>query len=133
MTEFVVRMDNRPGRLATLTEALADAGVNIEALAAFGANGDGVIRLIVDDARRARRAFGEAGLSVEEHEVLTALVPNAPGQLAAVARRLANSDINIEAVYVLGSSLDGLELALVVDQPLSAMPHLPVRGSLDVA
>src|SRR5687767_325195 len=101
MTEFVVRMDNRPGHLAALTEALADAGVNIEALAAFGLDGEGVVRLIVDDATAARRTLREAGLSAEEHQVLTAFLPHSPGQLAAVARSLADSDINIEAVYVL--------------------------------
>jgi hypothetical protein len=131
MTEFVVRMDNRPGRLAALTEALAEAGVNIEALAAFGLDGDGVVRLIVDDATAARRTLREAGLSAEEHQVLTAFLPHTPGQLAAVARSLADSDINIEAVYVLNSGVDGIELAVVVDQPNSAIPHLPVRGGLN--
>ncbi len=131
MTEFVVRMDNRPGRLAALTEALAGAGVNIEALAAFGLDGDGVVRLIVDNATAARRTLREAGLTFEEHQVLTAFLPHSPGQLAAVARSLADSDINIEAVYVLNSGVDGIELALVVDQPASAVPHLPVRGGLD--
>ena len=131
MTEFVVRMDNRPGRLAALTEALAEAGVNIEALAAFGLDGEGVVRLIVDDATAARRTLREAGLSADEHQVLTAFLPHSPGQLAAVARSLADSDINIEAVYVLNSGVDGIELAVVVDQPTSAIPHLPVRGGLD--
>ena len=131
MTEFVVWMDNQPGRLAALTEALAESGVNIEALAAFGVNGDGMIRLIVDDAAAARRTLQEAGLSAEEHQVLTAFLPHSPGQLATVARSLADSDINIDAVYVLNSGVDGIELAVVVDQPLSAIPHMPVRGGLD--
>ena len=133
MTEFVVWMDNRPGRLAALTEALAESGVNIEALAAFGVNGDGMIRLIVDDATAARRTLQEAGLSAEEHQVLTAFLPHSPGQLATVARSLADSDINIDAVYVLNSGADGIELAVVVDQPLSAIPHMPIRGALDRA
>jgi hypothetical protein len=128
MTEFVVRMDNAPGRLAVLTEMLAGAGVNIEALAAFGLDGEGVVRLIVDNAAAARRVLREAGLAIEEHEVLTTFLENSPGQLAAVARRLADSGVNIEAVYVLRSGPDGIELAMVVDQPLSAVPQLPVRG-----
>ena len=131
MTEFLVRMDNRPGRLAALTEALAGSGVNIEALAAFGFDGEGIVRLIVDDAPAARRVFHEAGLAAEEHQVLTAFLKHTPGELAAVARSLADSDINIEAVYILHSAAEGIELAVVVDQPLSALPHLPVRGGLD--
>ena len=51
MTELLVHVENRPGRLATITELLGNAGVNIEALAAYGHDGEGVLRLIVDDAR----------------------------------------------------------------------------------
>ena len=133
MTEFVVWMDNRPGRLAALAEALAEAGVNIDAMAAFAFDGRGMIRFVVDDAVAARRTLNEAGLAADEHQVLTAFLPHTPGQLAKVARSLADSDINIEAVYVLNSGPEGVELAIVVDQPLSALPHLPVRGTLDPA
>jgi hypothetical protein len=115
--------------LASLTETLGEAGVNIEALAAFGIDGEGIIRLIVDDAVAARRALAAAGLSAQEHEVLTTYLPHQPGQLAKLARRLADADINIDALYVLKSNADGIELAIAVDQPHSAVPHLPVQGA----
>jgi hypothetical protein len=130
MTEFVVHMDNRPGMLASLTEVLAAAGVNIEALAAFGFDGEGVVRLVVDDAESARRALREAGLAAEEMQVLSAFLPHAPGELATVTRKLADSGINIDAVYVINSSTEGIELAIAVDQPETALPHLPVRGGV---
>ncbi|HEU4750530.1 MAG TPA: ACT domain-containing protein [Acidimicrobiia bacterium] len=130
MTEFVVHMDNRPGMLASLTEVLAAAGVNIEALAAFGFDGEGVVRLVVDDAESARRALREAGLAAEEMQVLSAFLPHAPGELATVTRKLADSGINIDAVYVINSSAEGIELAIAVDQPETALPHLPVRGGV---
>ena len=130
MTEFVVHMDNRPGMLASLTEVLAGAGVNIEALAAFGFDGEGVVRLVVDDATLARRALREAGLAAEEKQVLTTYLPHSPGQLASVARKLADSGVNIDAVYVINASTDGIELAIAVDQPETALPHLPVHGGV---
>ena len=130
MTEFVVHMDNRPGMLASLTEVLAGAGVNIEALAAFGFDGEGVVRLVVDDATLARRALREAGLAAEEKQVLTTYLPHSPGQLASVARKLADSGVNIDAVYVINASIDGIELAIAVDQPETALPHLPVHGGV---
>lgn len=130
MTEFVVHMDNRPGMLASLTEVLAGAGVNIEALAAFGFDGEGVVRLVVDDATLARRALREAGLAAEEKQVLTTYLPHSPGQLASVARKLADSGVNIDALYVINASTDGIELAIAVDQPESALPHLPVHGGV---
>lgn len=130
MTEFVVRMDNRPGNLARLTEILAQAGINIEALSAFGFDGEGLVRVIVDDADGARRVLDEAGLSSEEFQVLKAVMPNSPGEFAAIARRLADAGINIDAVYTLHASSDQTELAIVVDEPEGAIPLLPVQGRL---
>lgn len=130
MTEFVVRLDNRPGALARLTELLAAAGVNIDALAAWGENGDGVVRLIVDQPEACVRVLNDASLGFEERTVLSAMLANKPGELARVTRALADAAVNIEAVFVLGAHADGLEIAIAVDDPEAAEPILPVRGSL---
>ncbi len=132
MTEFVVRMENRPGRLASLAEALAAFGVNVEALAAYGYDGDSSVRLIVDDAPTTRRVLDEADLHFEENTVLTVLLPHKPGELASMTRLLADAGVNIEALYVLRSNADGIELALAVDQPDTALPHLEVTGGITV-
>lgn len=132
MTEFVVRLENRPGSLARIAELLADAGINIEALAAWGLDGEGVVRLIVDDADRARRTLDEAGLGFEEHRVLATSLPNRPGELAKVCRQLADADVNIDALYILRAGTAGVDLALSVDEPDDAEPHLPVRGSISL-
>jgi hypothetical protein len=130
MTEFVVKMENRPGRLASLTEALAAFGVNIEALAAYGTDGDGTVRLIVDDAATTRRVLDEAALANEEHTVLTAHLPHRPGELAQLTRSLADAGVNIDALYVLRANASGIELAISVDQPATALPHLPITGGI---
>lgn len=130
MTELIVRVENQPGRLATITEMLGESGVNIEALAAYGHNGEGVLRLIVNDAATARRVLHDAGMVVEEHSVLTARMPHTPGALASVTRRLADAEVNIDALYVLATSADGIEVAISVDSDPSAVPELPVTGSL---
>lgn len=128
MTEFVVNMENRPGRLASLTEALAAFGVNIEALAAYGHDGEGTTRIIVEDAATTRRVLDEAALTFVEHTVLTAHMPHRPGELARLTRSLADAGVNIDAIYVLHANADGIEFAVSVDQPESAVPHLQVKG-----
>lgn len=130
MTEFVVRMEHRPGRLASLTEALAAFGVNIEALAAYGADGEGTVRLIVDDAATTRRVLDEAALGNEEHPVLTAHLPHRPGELARLTRLIADAGVNIDAIYVLRADVDGIEFAVSLDQPAGAVPDLPVTGGV---
>lgn len=130
MTEFIVDMENRPGRLASLTEALAAFDVNIEALTAYGHNGDGTVRLITSDAPTTRRVLDEAALKFDEHTVLAVSLPHRPGELARLTRSLADAGVNIDALYVLRANADGIDLAISVDQPETALPHLEVLGGV---
>jgi hypothetical protein len=125
-------MENRPGRLASLAEALAAFGVNIEALTAYAHDGDSSVRLIVDDAATTRRVLGEADLRYDENHVLSVQLPHRPGELANMTRLLADAGVNIEAIYILRSTSNGIEFALSVDQPDTALPHLEVTGGITV-
>lgn len=120
MTEFTIHLSNRPGQLASLATLLADADVNIEALAAFGFEDLGVVRLVVAEADVARRAISEAGLVAEERRVITTVLPHRPGALATLTKRLANAGVNIDGLYVLHSHQDEIELALAVGDPEAA-------------
>jgi hypothetical protein len=117
MTEFTVHLANRPGMLAVLTEMISAAGVDIEALAAFG-NGDiGVVHLLVSDAETTRSVLDEAAMRYEERSILTTILPPGPAAVAAMAHSLAVAGINIEGMYLLRTSPNGLEFAVAVDQP----------------
>ncbi len=124
MTEFTVHIANRPGMLADLTETLAYAGVNVEALAAYGVGEEGYVRLVVTDAATTRRTLRKAGLASTERKILTTIISHEPGSLARIARQLANSEVNIDALYLLNSTSDGLELAIAVADTETAREHL---------
>ncbi len=126
MREFSVRLSNRPGMLAMLTEQLAEAGVGIEALAAFGMESEGLVRLMVDNEVLTRKILGRDGLEWEERDILTTRLPHTPDALAAMTRRLADAGVNIDAMYLLRSSAEGLEFALAVDNVEPARNHLAV-------
>lgn len=117
MTEFTVRLANRPGMLAALTALLADAGITIEAIAAFGSGRNGVVHLVVDDAVATRGVLTEAGTAFEERSVVATMLPHEPGALATMTRRLADTGVNIEALYLLRSTAEGREFAITVDRP----------------
>jgi len=125
MTEFTVNLANRPGMLAALTETLAAAGVMIEALAAFGLDEEGYVRVIVDNAGATRQALRSAGLTASERTVLTATLSPRPTALAEMTRSLADSGVNIDAMYLLNSCAEGLEYAVAVNEPERARAHLP--------
>ena len=99
--DLTVILDDRPGTLATLTEALGKAGINIDGLCGFPSEGKGVIHILVQDAAGARRAAEAAGFTVRgEREVLVLDAQDRPGEVGRIARRIANAGVNIDLIYV---------------------------------
>ncbi len=115
MTEFTVHLPNRPGSLADLAERIAAVGINIEALAAIGMDDAGTVRLILDDEITARRMLEHHGIPFEERRVITTVLPDRPGSVAAMTRQLADAGMNIDAMYLLRSTPEGLEFAVAID------------------
>lgn len=124
MKEFSVTLANKPGQLAALAGRLADAGVNIESLAAIGADGESLVRFMPDDEDVARRVLSGAGLVFEERTILDTFLPNEPGALAGVAKRLAEAGVNIDSIYLLHSNAERLHFAITVDDPDLAQEEL---------
>ncbi len=99
MKDIKVVLDNRPGTLAGMGEALGKAGVNIEGMCG-PCEGDGITHVLVNDAVAARAALGEAGIKVkEERDVLVINVPDKPGVLGGICRRLGDAGVNIDFFY----------------------------------
>ena len=99
--DLTVILEDRPGTLADLGEALGEAGINIEGLCGFPREGKGALHLLVEDEPTARRALEEAGLQVHsERQVLILDVEDRPGEFGSICRRIANAGINIDLVYL---------------------------------
>jgi len=87
---------NQPGRLERLTEVLMEEKVNIRAITIAGADEYGVIKLLVDDPRRAHEALKREGFSSFEKEVIAVIMDDRPGGLHRVCRALGAGGVNIE-------------------------------------
>ncbi len=97
--QLAVFLENKPGNLARMCEALAQKEINLLALSVSDTVDHAVVRIVVDKPTEALHVLGSAGMLVVESDVLVVEVPNRPGALAEVARRLADSDVNIEYAY----------------------------------
>lgn len=109
MKDFAIALENRPGALAEMGEALGRAGVSIEGGGVWG----DVAHFLFEDAAAARAALASAGIRVvAENEVLIQkLRQDEAGQLGKIARRMAEAGVNIEVQY----SDHDHNLILVVD------------------
>jgi hypothetical protein len=59
----------------------------------------GYVHLVVDDVKKVEDALEDAGFSYSEQDVLHIEVPNKPGALGELARKLAAKNINITSGY----------------------------------
>ena len=97
--QLAIFLDNRPGMLARLADALAEAKINIYAISTSDTVDHSVIRLVTSDYRKAMHVFEAHGTLVIEDDVLMIEGSNKPGELARLAHRLADAKINIEYCY----------------------------------
>ena len=123
MQDLIVKLENKPGALAQLGEALGNAGVNIEGVCGLaGANdGAGEVHILVADAELARSALEEVGIGsggFRDVEVIS--IVDQPGEMGRHLRKVADAGVNVDLAYlatstrlVLGSDdAEGLRKAL---------------------
>lgn len=115
MFDVAIDLDDRPGALAEMGEALGRAGVSIEGGGAWVVGGRGAAHFLFADGEAARRALAAAGIRVVavREVVVQRLKQAVPGQLGKLTRRMAEAGVNIEVLY----SDHDHQLVLVVDDP----------------
>ena len=99
-----------PGHLATIGEALGSATppINIGAVGGAEWEGNGAVALLLDhrkgedNSEEAARIIRDAGYGAVVIESVTAELDNRPGELGRAARKLADANINIASILVVG-------------------------------
>ena len=120
--QLALFLENKPGTLSKVCKALAVARINIHAISVSDAVDHAVVRMVVSDAQKALHLLGEHGVLVVERDVLMLEGRNKPGELASIAARLANHNINIEYAYsATPSGAATGAMILRVDNPKKAM------------
>jgi hypothetical protein len=97
--QISIFMENKPGRMARVAKALADANVNIRALTIAEAGDFGIVRMVVDDTDRGYKVLREEGFTVSETDVLAVAIKDSPGGLFEIANSLGMNNINVEYAY----------------------------------
>ncbi len=100
VTQLSLFLANKPGTLAKVCEELAKQKINILALTISDSIDHAIVRMVVNETRKALTIFEERGVLVVDSKVLMIENSNKPGSLAKIASRLAKAKINIEYAYL---------------------------------
>ncbi|UCE91447.1 MAG: ACT domain-containing protein [Methanobacteriota archaeon] len=110
--EFSVKLENRPGELARMTEALSKEGVNIRAISTEPHAG--LIRMVASDETKCRQCLQRMSIEFSERNLLVARVEDRPGELARISSMLSKEGVNIDGAYLLDKDSGIAQIALAV-------------------
>jgi len=104
MKDLTVILENRPGALADMGEALGKNGINMEGLCGFPLKGEGIVHILVEEETTAQYVLESAGFEVRAiREVLVLDIGNVvgkPGTGGKLARNIGNVGVNIDLIYL---------------------------------
>ena len=119
MSAFTAEVEDKPGELARLCEAMASSGVNL-LLCATVYSGSGVVVFIADDEALAQEVLEAAGMEYLMRPALTVKLENLPGAGAAAFRKLADAGINVDLLLPVRISDDLFFAVICVDDEATA-------------
>ena len=99
LKQIVVSIENAPGRLHEVTEALGSAGINLRALNLVDTGAFGQLRLLVSDVSTARKILMEMQIPAYVNEVVAAEIEDKPGSLAELLKPLTEAGVTVIFMY----------------------------------
>lgn len=109
---LTIAVDNQPGAVANIAKTLGNAKVNILALLGTSQGTAGTVQLLVDDARRAKKALDGARISYQETPAEQYELANKPGALGQCLESLHKKGVNLSSIHATASK--GGKKAVVV-------------------
>ena len=127
--QLAVFLENKPGALAAVCDALTLAQINIFGLTVSDTTDQSVVRMVLSNTERALRIFEDHGTLIVESDVLMIQNDNKPGSLSRIAHALSMKKINIDYGYL--ASMPSAKKGLLILRVTDAKRALTILKKLD--
>ena len=97
--QIAVFMENKPGTMSKVTEALGNSGIDVRAASLADTQDLGILRMIVTDTEKAVESLSDAGYVASVCDVFAAEVPDLPGAMTELMKKVASTGLNVEYMY----------------------------------
>ncbi len=111
--QLSIFVENKPGRLHSIMDALSGGGVDISALSIADTTDFGILRVIVSDIDKARAILREIGVVSKITDVIAVYIDHKIGGLSAVLDHISDAGIGIEYMYAFLGRTEGKALMVL--------------------
>ena len=111
--QLSIFVENKFGRLEAIIDCLSKNNINLRALSLADTADYGVLRVIVDDAEKAKSALSEIGVISKLTDVVAVYLDDRSGGLASVLSVLKNEDVSVEYMYAFLGRKEGKALMVL--------------------
>ncbi|MEG1441070.1 MAG: ACT domain-containing protein [Oscillospiraceae bacterium] len=97
--QISVFMENKPGRLAEITQVLSDNKIDMRAINIADTTDFGILRMIVNKPNLAEKVLRENNMTASVTNVIAVSIDDTVGAFSKVIAILKTADISIEYIY----------------------------------
>lgn len=99
LKQVSIFLENKEGHLLTVIKLLGDNDINIRSINIAENKDFGIVRLILNDSRKALEVLGANGITAKITEIIAVEIDDKPGSLANVLEIFHEHKINMEYMY----------------------------------
>ena len=92
-------LENRPGRLKSITETLFKNDINVIAFSIQDRGDFGMVKLLVNKPDKAHLVLSDAGFACAVKNILVISIPDKPGNLLKLTSMLLEHKLNVANTY----------------------------------
>ena len=97
--QISVFMENRPGRLAEITQVISDNNISMRAINIADTTDFGILRMIVDDFEKAEKVLRENNMTASVSDVIAVSFEDKVGSFNKVVSLLSSENLSVEYIY----------------------------------
>jgi hypothetical protein len=106
--QLSVFVEDKMGELTDITTTLSENNISLKSINLVDSSDFGLLRIIVDDTKKAAFVLEKEGFSLTITNVLAIRIKNRVGSFNKVVTALSKNDINIEYIYTVDSDTHGI-------------------------
>ena len=105
--QLSIFVENKTGELTDVTSLLSKNNLSIKSLNLVDSSDFGLLRVIVDDEKKAKKVLDDAGFSLKITDVFAVAIDDHIGSFNEVVSALSNNNIDIEYTYTVSNAKNG--------------------------